>query len=69
MSEGKQEKQADSHQTGPGERIRLREDRENINLDNLRGGADPLAGHSSEVPRDNKQDNLPDGESDASQQD
>ncbi len=30
-----------------------REDEENSHLDNLRGGADPSGGQSSEVPRDN----------------
>ncbi len=35
-----------------------REDEENSHLDNLRGGADPSGGQSSEVPRDNSRTRL-----------
>lgn len=47
---------------GPGEQIRPRDDaahdeRENFDLDNLRGGADPSGGHSKEVPRENGRNN------------
>ncbi len=54
-------------QNGPGEQIQPREgiarqeaereDEENVHLDNLRGGADPTGGQSSEVPRDNGKNN------------
>lgn len=47
---------------GPGEQIRPRSDaervdEENVDLDNLRGGADPTGGQSKEVPRDNGRSN------------
>ena len=54
-------------QNGPGEQIRPRDDaerpnaeradEENVDLDNLRGGADPTGGQSSEVPRENGKNN------------
>jgi hypothetical protein len=47
----------DGTQKGPGEQILPRPDEENSNLDNLRGGADPSGGQSSEVPRANGKDN------------
>lgn len=48
---------ADGRQNGPGEQLRPRDDRENFDTDNLRGGADSSGGRSSEVPRDNGRDN------------
>ncbi|WP_077146312.1 hypothetical protein [Sphingopyxis sp. KK2] len=53
MIDDKQGQGADGKQKGPGEQIREREDEENRNLNNLRGGADPSGGQSSEVPRNN----------------
>ena len=47
------EQQVNGTQKGPGEQVMPREDQENSDLDNLRGGADPSGGQSSEVPRDN----------------
>ncbi|MFC0104399.1 hypothetical protein [Sphingopyxis terrae] len=50
------EQRDDGRQNGPGEQIRPQEDRENRenrDLDNLRGGADPSGGTSADVPRDN----------------
>lgn len=60
----------DGTRNGPGEQIRPREERENEDLDNLRGGADPSGGRSREVPRDNSKagpatDENPGGERDA----
>jgi len=46
-------KQDNGAQPGPGEQIRPREAQDDHALDNLRGGADPSGGQSSEVPRDN----------------
>jgi hypothetical protein len=48
-----EQQQANGTQKGPGEQILPREDEENKDLDNLRGGADPSGGQSSEVPRAN----------------
>lgn len=48
---------SDGMQRGAGEQIRPRADEENGNLDNLRGGADPIGGQSSEVPRKNGKGN------------
>ena len=44
----------DGTQPGPGEQIRPKGACENQNLDNVRGGVDPSAGQSPEVPRDNR---------------
>lgn len=52
-----EQQKPDGKQNGPGEQIRPRADEENRNLDNLRGGADPSGGQSSEVPRDNSKAN------------
>jgi hypothetical protein len=43
----------DGTRNRPGEQIRSRDEHENADLDNLRGGADPSGGRSREVPRDN----------------
>lgn len=43
---------SDGAQKGAGEQIRPRENDDDQGLDNLRGGADPSGGQSSEVPRD-----------------
>jgi len=49
----KRSQRDDGTQNGPGEQIRARDGHEDSDLDNLRGGADPSGGRSSEVPRDN----------------
>lgn len=61
----------DGTQNGPGEQIRLQDERANENLDNQRGGVDPSGGQSREVPRDNSKagpatDGRPDEERGAS---
>jgi hypothetical protein len=53
MTDNRQGQGAGGKQKGPGEQMREREDEEDRNLDNLRGGADPSGGQSSEVPRKN----------------